>query len=159
MKALQSVLMLFLVISAANAASDQKLEGFCSGTLEDGSHLEFTYYSDYDGCEGSIAGVIKFSEESGLGSHKGKRAFENNQDIYTFEVEQTHSRVQVYHLTFADSTGNISGDFGYLDSKGLRQSVTLQCEVRDYEYEHCSEDSLWIVGESTQTLHTTKLLL
>ena len=36
-------------------------------------------------------------------------------------------------------TGNISGVLDYSDLKGNRHSITVQCVIRDYEYEECPE--------------------
>lgn len=121
---------LFLaVIPLANARAEQKLEGKCTGHLENGSPVAFSYFSDYEGCEGSIASSIKFSPQTGLGNLRGKRTFANEKDIYEFKKN--------YKLTFEDSTGNISGILEYTDAQAQRQSVIVQCSIRDYEYADC----------------------
>lgn len=125
-------LILFGIVSFANASGDQKLEGKCSGRFADGLQVGFSYFSNYEGCQGNISSSIKFTSESGLGFHKGKRTFENQKDIYSFNSQQ-----DIYQLTFEDSTGNISGVLDYFDLQGERQSITVQCEIRDYEYGDC----------------------
>lgn len=129
MKLLFTGLFLLGIVTFANAGGEQKLEGKCSGQLEDGSQVGFSYFSNYEGCQGNISSSIKFSSESGLGYHQGKRTFANQKDIYSFKSR--------YQLTFEDSTGNISGVLDYFDVQGERQSITVQCEIRDYEYEDC----------------------
>ncbi len=121
--------LLFAIIPLANARAEQKLEGKCSGELEDGSVVAFSYFSDYEGCQGNILSSIKFSPQSGLGHLKGKRTFANDKDIYEFKKN--------YKLTFEDSTGNISGVLDYSDVHGDKQSITVQCSIRDYEYADC----------------------
>lgn len=115
--------------SFAHASEAQKLEGSCHGKLADNTLISFSYYSDYDGCHPNIAGTIKFSSASGLGRHRGSRAFSDQKDIYSFRG---------YRLTFLDSTGNVSGDLEYIDKHGLRQSVSVDCQVNDFEYVECS---------------------
>lgn len=130
-------LFLLSIVSLANASQEQKLEGRCSGPLEDGTQVEFSYYSDFDGCQGNIASSIKFSKESGLGYHVGSRTFENHKDIYSFKGEKTNTPQEVYRLTFEDSTGNVTGVLDYFDLQGAKQSITIQCEILDFEYEDC----------------------
>lgn len=125
-------LFLFGMISFANARGELKLEGKCTGVLENGSAVGFSYFSDYEGCQGNISSSIKFSSESGMGNLKGKRTFENDKDIYSFKSGRKN-----HQLTFEDSTGNISGVLEYSDMKGDRHSITVQCEIRDYEYGEC----------------------
>lgn len=125
-------LFLFGNISFAHARGEQKLEGKCTGQLENGSPVGFSYFSDYEGCQGNISSSIKFSSESGMGNLRGKRTFENDKDIYLFKSGRKN-----HQLTFEDSTGNISGILEYSDLKGERHSITVQCVIRDYEYEEC----------------------
>jgi hypothetical protein len=129
---------LLAIVSFAYAGGEQKLEGKCSGQLENGSQVGFSYFSDYEGCQGNISSSIKFSSASGLGNHKGNRTFENNKDIYLFKSGRRNTQ-KIYQLTFEDSTGNISGVLDYSDLKGNRHSITVQCVIRDYEYEECPE--------------------
>ena len=120
---------LTLTFSAFAQAEDElKMEGNCNGSLADGTKVSFTYYSNYNGCQQKIRAAIKFGQNFGSGYYKGKREFENRQDIYT---------VDTYRVTFKDMTGNISGIFSYLDVVGKRQSIDVQCEIRDYEYDEC----------------------
>lgn len=67
-----------------------------------------------------------------MGNLRGKRTFENDKDIYLFKSGRKN-----HQLTFEDSTGNISGILEYSDLKGERHSITVQCVIRDYEYEEC----------------------
>lgn len=121
--------LLFAILPLANARAEQKLEGKCTGNLENGTAVAFSYFSDYEGCQGNITSSIKFSAQSGIGNMKGKRTFVNDKDIYEFKKN--------YKLTFEDSTGNISGILDYSDFHGDKHSVTVQCAIRDYEYEDC----------------------
>ena len=120
--------LVFLSLSAL-AESELKLEGSCHGNLFDGTQVSFTYYSNYDGCTQNIKAAIQFAPNFGSGHYKGKRAFEEGQDIYNIET---------YRVTFKDSTNNLGGVFSYLDVVGKRQSINIQCEIRDYEYDECS---------------------
>ncbi len=126
-----------MMVSFASAGTAQKLEGQCSGLMEDNTQISFSYYSNYEGCSGKIAGSIKFSAESGLGLHKGKRTFENQKDIYSFQSKVSSGK-EVYRLTFEDSTGNISGVLDYFDTHGEKQTITVQCVIRDFHYDDCS---------------------
>ncbi len=122
------VLYVGLCFSAFAQESEMKLEGSCHGNFSDGTPVSFTYYSDFNGCQQNINAAIKLSPNFGSQYFKGKRAFEDSKDIYT---------VETYRVTFKDSTGNTSGVFSYLDVVGHRQSITVQCEIRDYEYDEC----------------------
>lgn len=112
----------------AQAEDELKVEGNCSGTLADGTHLSFTYFSNFNGCQQNIRAAIQFNSNFGSGYYKGKRVFEESEDIYTIDS---------YKVTFKNSTGNVSGVFSYLDVVGKRQSLNVQCEIRDYEYDEC----------------------
>lgn len=124
---------LFLYLSAlafahAQAESEMKMEGRCNGTMASGTQVTFTYYSDFNGCQQNINAAIKFGPDFGSRYYKGKRAFENSQDIYT---------VDTYRVTFKDSTGNLGGIYSYLDVAGQRQSIPVECSILDYEYDEC----------------------
>jgi hypothetical protein len=107
--------------------SSLKLEGTCSGHLADGTEVNFNYYSDFNGCNKVSKSAIAFN--SGIeGLITGSRAFKNNKDYYNFPKND---------LTFADSTGNTSGKLGYRDSKNVRRTINVQCDIRDYEYSDC----------------------
>lgn len=117
-----------LFIANVEAGSSMKVEGTCSGKLPDGSDISYTYYSDFDGCAKKSGAAVNFT--SGVeGLFTGKRSFTEKDDNYHFDD---------YQLTFANSTGNTTGKLTYTDLiTGKKQSVTLQCEVRDYEYTDC----------------------
>jgi hypothetical protein len=120
---------LTLTLSAFAQAEDElKIEGKCNGNLADGTKVSFTYFSNFNGCQQKIRAAIQFAPNFGSGYYKGKREFEDSKDIYTMEN---------YRVTFKDSTGNVSGIFSYLDIVGKRQSINVQCDIRDYEYDEC----------------------
>lgn len=105
-----------------------KIEGNCSGKLADGADISYTYYSDFNGCKKVSTAAVSF--QGGLeGLNTGTRAFSKSSDIYKFYK---------YTLTFANSTGNTTGKLTYRDPEtNKKHTITLQCEVRDYEYTDC----------------------
>jgi hypothetical protein len=116
-------------MSGASAAtgSIQKIEGSCNGGLVNGTPVSFTYYSDYNGCQKISKSAVTFT--SGFeGLFTGNRKFKNGKDLYSFPK---------HGLSFANSTGNTSGELRYTDEANTRQVITVQCEVRDYEYSEC----------------------
>lgn len=117
-----------LTISNVSAAvgTTLKVEGSCSGTLRDGTSVNFTYYSNFNGCRKVNKAALSLNAAETLLT--GSRSFKNNQDIYVFPAHQ---------LTFADSTGNTSAKLLYTDGRGVKRTVTVSCEVRDYEYSDC----------------------
>ena len=133
MKQLFLILLAFLFIqllpdAGAATGSALKPEGNCSGTLADGTSVSFTYFSDFDGCKKTSKGAIAF--HSGIeGLITGSRSFKSGKDYYNFAKND---------LTFADSTGNTSGQLGYRDESNKRHVIEVQCEVRDYEYAECN---------------------
>ncbi len=104
-----------------------KLEGNCAGKLADGTSIAFQYYSNFNGCKNTASAAISY-EQGYDGMTTGKRSLRETSDTYTFGKA---------NLVFANSTGNTSGKFRYNDRRGDRKSVTLQCDVRDYEYAEC----------------------
>lgn len=132
MKHVIAIVLSFIVlnlITNAKAAtgSSMKVEGSCSGRLNDGTPVSFTYYSNFNGCQNVSKSAITFT--SGIeGLFTGSRTFKSNKDIYNFPKHK---------VTFADSTGNTSGTFQYRDADKALQNVELACEVRDYEYADC----------------------
>jgi hypothetical protein len=132
MKQLFLILLAFLFVAIlpnAEAASGSALkpEGSCSGNLADGTPVSFTYFSNFNGCQKTSKGAIAF--QSGIeGLITGSRTFKSSKDYYNFPKVD---------LTFADSTGNLSGKLGYRDAANVRQVIEVQCDVRDYEYVDC----------------------
>lgn len=116
------------IISIAHASEGaMKQEGSCAGTLLDGSPVSFNYYSDFDGCADKSKSAVTFT--SGLeGLITGERSFSKSKDNYNFTGHK---------ISFPDSTGNTSGSFTYTDPNGVKQTVELACDVRDYEYVDC----------------------
>lgn len=125
MKIILSLVVMFF--STAAFSLSMKIEGGCAGTLADGSQIAFQYYSNFNGCTNSAKAAINY-DQGREGMVTGKRAFTERSDIYTFGKEK---------LTFANSTGNTTGRYSYINSTGARKTVTLQCDVRDYEYAEC----------------------
>lgn len=118
---------LSLILSSQVFSASMKLEGSCSGTLQNGTAVTFDYYSDFDGCKEKSQAALSLT--SGMeGLHTGHRSFQNAQDIYSFAQIK---------LTFKDSTGNTSGSFRYLDEANTYKTIQVQCEIRDYEYGEC----------------------
>lgn len=105
-----------------------KEEGSCTGKLRNGTPVSYTYYSNFNGCKSVSTSAVQFS--SGFeGLLTGTRSFSETSDNYTFNS---------FKLSFANSTGNTTGKLTYKDpSTGYTKTVTLQCEVRDYEYSDC----------------------
>ncbi len=128
MKFFTAAVLSLYIFSTVEAATSLKVEGNCGGKLGDGTEVSFTYYSNFDGCKKVSDAGISFQGmiES---MNTGTRSFTDSSDIYN---------VKNYKLVFKNSTGNTSGQFTYKDeSTGKTQTVTLQCEVRDYEYSDC----------------------
>lgn len=125
--ALTLISLLSTSISYAGGTS-MKVEGNCSGKLADGSDISYTYYSNFNGCKKVSTSAVSF--QGGLeGLFTGTRAFTSSSDVYKFYS---------YTLTFANSTGNTTGKLTYRDPESKKKkTVTLQCEVRDYEYSDC----------------------
>lgn len=111
----------------AATGSALKTEGSCTGNLQDGTPVSFTYYSNFNGCKNVSKSGISF--HSGLdGLYTGSRTLKGGKDYYNFPG---------HDLTFKDSTGNTSGALGYRDASNQRHVITVQCDVRDYEYAEC----------------------
>lgn len=128
MKTLILSLASFFIFSQAMAGSSLKVEGSCSGKLLDGSDVSYTYYSNFNGCKKVSTAGISF-QDGKEGMYTGTRSFTTSSDNYTFNS---------YKLSFKNSTGNTTGKFIYKDARtGKTKTVTLQCEVRDYEYGDC----------------------
>lgn len=105
-----------------------KVEGNCGGKLLDGTEVNFTYYSNFDGCKKVSTAGLSF-QGTIEGMNTGTRSFTTSSDIYNLKN---------YKIIFKNSTGNTTGRFTYNDaSTGKAKTVTLQCEVRDYEYSDC----------------------
>lgn len=126
MKFILSFVVLFFSFSAWSVS--MKLEGSCAGKLANGSDVAFQYYSNFNGCTRSAKAAISY-EQGREGLTTGTRSFTEKSDIYTFGKTR---------IVFANLTGNTSGRFHYTDSRGYKKSVTLQCDVRDYEYAECN---------------------
>ncbi len=114
--------------SSSSFALSMKIEGNCAGKLADGTSVAFQYYSNFNGCKNTASAAITY-EQGYDGMTTGKRSLTDNADTYTFGKTK---------VVFANSTGNTSGKFRYTDKRGDRRSVTLQCDVRDYEYGECN---------------------
>lgn len=127
MKQIFTVLV-FLFFATFAQASNVKLEGACYGDLIDGSRVSFYYYSNFNGCQKRSTAVIRFFTKFEPVNYKGKRTFQNDRDIYTFDD---------YRVSFKDSTGNTDGIFSYYNDYGWRRSVKVKCVVLDYEFEAC----------------------
>lgn len=125
MKSIITVLVIFF--STSSFSSAMKREGNCAGKLANGSPIAFQYYSSFDGCKNSAKAAISF-DHGRDGMVTGKRSLSERSDSYAFGK---------IALVFANSTGNTSGKYRYIDRRGDKRSVTLQCDVRDYEYGEC----------------------
>lgn len=131
---MKSLFTLAVVLFTLNAgAATMKMEGQCSGTLKDGTAVSYTYYSNFDGCKNRSRAAVTFHEGLALDLHTGVRSFSNGKDIYKFKQDKK----EVVRLTFADSTGNTSGELTYTDTEGEKQTVELSCMIRDYSYGDC----------------------
>ncbi len=118
-----------LMVQARTNMNSMNLEGKCQGKLADNSSVEFTYYSDFDGCkEKSLAGITFSSPAFGSGLLTGVRSFTQTTDDYAFKNKT---------LTFRNATGNTGGEFTYRDSKNQLKTVQLTCQIRNYEYAPC----------------------
>lgn len=118
---------LLLSQAAWSTSYTMKMEGSCSGKLANGAPVSFDYFSNFNGCRNSARAAIAY-RESAERMQTGLRSFTASSDIFTFGKTR---------LVFANSTGNTSGKFSYIDSRGKRRTVVLQCDVRDYEYGEC----------------------
>lgn len=132
MKSLFTLAFALFSVSAL-AGTSMKVEGSCSGTLEDATPVSFVYYSSFDGCEDKSKAAVTFHEGIGMDLHTGTREFVGDKDVYKF----TQDKEEAVRLTFADSTGNTSGTLRYTDMNGESKTVEVQCEVRDYHYGEC----------------------
>ena len=128
MKFLIATLFVVTSISNLHAGTAMKLEGNCSGTLKNNAPVNFSYYSDFDGCKTKSNGAVSFSGENDMGLRTGNRALNESQDLYDFDD---------IRIALANSTGNTSASLTYTDEEGKTQKVEVQCEVRDYEYVEC----------------------
>ena len=129
MKTLVAASLLSLtLLSSAFAGTSMKVEGSCSGKLLDGTDISYTYYSNFNGCKKISTSAVSF--QSGIeGLFTGTRSFTDSSDNYSFTN---------YKIVFKNSTGNTTGKLTYKDARtGKSKTVTLQCEVRDYEYGDC----------------------
>jgi hypothetical protein len=140
MKYLTIALTFFSLANSGQAGTAMKYEGSCSGTLRDNSPIRLNLYSDFDGCKNHSQAA--FSTISAEGQSEkvttGERKFVQDQDIYEFEVGSSDHQKKVAHLAFANTTGNTSVEYQYYDEMEQDyQTVTLMCEVRDYEYPEC----------------------
>lgn len=113
----------FQVQAAPTEGSTLKVEGSCYGTLKDGSTVNLTYYSNFDGIKDVSQSAVTFTGAL-EGLFTGTREFKQGKDIYTFSGTK---------LIFLDSTGNTSGTLQY-SKEEVQQSVEIQCEIRDYHY-------------------------
>lgn len=119
----------FVVFFSSSAFSlSMKVEGNCAGKLADGSSISFQYYSNFNGCKNTASAGISY-DQGREGMVTGSRKLSDSSDTYTFGKT---------NLVFANSTGNTTGKYRYTDRRGDRRSVTLQCDVRDYEYAECN---------------------
>ncbi len=130
-----TTLLFSLVSMSALAGTTMNLEGTCSGTEVNQTPITVTYYSNFDGCRNTSRAAISHDRGAGSSLMTGTRSLRNGKDTYRF----TSGAREILRLTFADSTGNTSGELRYRDENGKFQSVTLQCEVRDYEYAECAQ--------------------
>jgi len=122
-KTLLLLTLAFILAPAAYAGTSMKVEGTCTGTILSRMTISFTYYSNFEGCTKVSDAALSFTK--GLeGLFTGKRRFTTTQDIYTLSGG--------HNLTFANSTGNTSANLTYQG-----ETVRVQCQVRDYEYEDC----------------------
>lgn len=126
MKKLILALTVTVITSSAQAVA-MNLEGSCAGTLKDGSPVAFQYYSNFDGCKKVSKAAISYHYGQD-GMVTGTRRFTDADDIYAFGKTR---------VVFKNSTGNTTGRYEYVDQKGSRQSVVLDCDVRDYHYGEC----------------------
>lgn len=127
----------FLLLTQVSIASNNmKLEGSCQGVLQNGTEVNFTYFSDFDGCQNKINAALSFGVETHLGDYLGVRAFDEGKDVYSFKSENDKS-IEAYRITLADSTGNTEGVLHYRDALSKLQSIIVSCEIRDYEYGDC----------------------
>jgi hypothetical protein len=118
-----------LMVHARANMNSMNLEGKCQGKLADNRTIEFTYYSDFDGCkEKSQAGITFSSEVLGHGLLTGVRSFTETVDNYAFKNK---------NLTFKNSTGNTGGEFTYRDSMNQVKTIPVTCQIRNYEYAPC----------------------
>lgn len=136
MKSLITTLLFVFTATSAFAGTAMKLEGNCNGTLKDGSEVSFSYYSNFDGCKEKSTAAVTFTSND-MGLNTGSRSFIGSKDVYMFDVVENGKKKEKVRISFADSTGNTSGSLRYTDANGKKQSVTVQCEIRDYEYSDC----------------------
>ncbi len=131
-----TILFLSLVSSMA-IASEMKLEGSCKGVEADGTKVNFTYFSGFNGCHNKSEAAITFAEDtSQTGLFTGTRVIQNGEDKYSFTRTNQKNKPSIW-LVFADSTGNTQGVFKRKSATGKISSVTLECEILQYEYEEC----------------------
>lgn len=125
-----SIVLSVLLYSLSSFGSALKIEGTCSGILDSGAKVNLTYYSNFDGCKKVSASAISLGQEL----YTGTRQFVSSKDIHS--VKNSKNK-EILALRFANSTGNTSAIFKYLDERGVARVVPVQCEVRDYSYGEC----------------------
>lgn len=125
-----SIVLSVLFYSLSSFGNSLKIEGNCSGTLDDGSKVNIVYYSNFDGCKKVSASAISLGQDL----YTGTRQFISDKDVHS--VKNSRNK-EILALRFANSTGNSSAIFKYIDSKNVARVVPVQCEVRDYSYADC----------------------
>jgi hypothetical protein len=130
-----SVVLSVLLYSLSSFGTTMKVEGSCSGTLDDKTQVTLTYFSNFNGCSNTSSSAISLNSPSlGQGLYTGTRSIAGSQDIHSVKDGK---KKEILALRFANSTGNTSAVFKYLDQNGVARVVTVQCNVRDYEYGEC----------------------
>ncbi len=125
----------FVLISSMASASEMKQEGSCKGIDVDGTPISFTYFSGFNGCQNKSEAAITFAEDSSqAGLFTGIRMIQNGEDKYSFTRSNKRGQPSLW-LVFADSSENTQGVFKHRKANGKITSVTLECEIRQYEYD------------------------
>lgn len=140
MKTLTITLAFLFSASTSFAGTAMNMEGSCSGKLTSQSSVRFTYYSNFDGCKAKSSAAVSFESGNVLGDGliTGSREFIGEDDIYTFTTTESGRTREQVRLTFANMTNQTSAKMRYRNPEtGKYKTITLKCDIRNYEYAGC----------------------
>ena len=126
----------FFSASMSFAGTAMNMEGTCKGVLDSKSSVNFTYYSNFDGCKTKSSAAVSFDAGNvgGVSLYTGERKFVGESDVYSFT---TNNKEQI-RLTFANLTGEYEGSMRYRNPEtGKYHNIQLTCNIRNYEYAGC----------------------
>lgn len=134
------VLILMFLFSSTLFAETMKIEGFCTSETS-GSWRNFKYYSTFNGCRSKSSAAISNADDDkygpDVGLYTGTRTLSDTKDTYSVTRKVSGRVKEIIRLVFANSTGNTTGSLTYYEGS-KKQTITVRCDVRDYEYAECN---------------------